>query len=141
LHRLDRAGVLNALYARRTFALSGRLHDALEQEVDAIHQGEPAQIREHYGTLASCQIALSDSDAWNFGAMELFVQALVVGSLVLSCGGVAAAPGEIQAVLRYEWMFVGGLDGHPYLIHRTSRLFDVGRRRKASWCGVEAEQA
>ncbi len=57
-----------------------------------------------------------------------FVLALVVGSMVLSCRGVSATPGEIQAVLRYVWMFIGGLDGLPYLIQQTSRLCDVGRR-------------
>ena len=57
------------------------------------------------GPCAHCQIALSDSEAWNFGTMELFVLALVAGSLVVSCGSVAATPGEIQAVLRYVSMF------------------------------------
>ena len=109
--------------------------------MDPVDQIERAQIRNHYGTVAQCEVALSDSEAWNFGAMELFVLALVVGSLVLSCGVVAATPGEIQAVLRYVWMFVNGLDGLPYLIHQTSRLFDVGRRCSASSSGVEAQKA
>jgi ABC-type multidrug transport system fused ATPase/permease subunit len=135
------ACVLNTVYARRTFALSGRLHDALEREVDVIHRGEPAEIREHYETVAHCQIGLSDSEAKNFGTMELFVLALVVGSLVLSCGGVAATPGEIQAVLRYVWMFVNGLDGLPYLIQQMSRLCDVGRRCTDSSIGLGAEKA
>ncbi len=135
------ACVLNTFYARRTFALSGKMHDSLEREVDVIEQGEPAEIREHYRTVAHYEIALSDSEAWNFGAMELFVLGLVVGSLVLSCGVVAATPGEIQAVLRYVWMFVNGLDGLPYLIHQTSRLFDVGRRCTASSSGLETEKA
>ena len=117
------------------------MNDSLEREVDVIQQGEPAEIREHYRTVAHYEIALSDSEAWNFGAMELFVLGLVVGSLVLSCGVVAATPGEIQAVLRYVWMFVNGLDGLPYLIHQTSRLFDVGRRCMASSSGLEAEKA
>ena len=135
------ASVLNVRFARRTFAQSGRLHDALEREVDVINRGRPDEIREHYGAVARSQIELSDSEAWNFGTMELFVLALVVGSMVLSCRGVTATPGEIQAVLRYVWMFINGLDGLPYLIQQTSRLCDVGRRCTGSETKPEGEQA
>jgi hypothetical protein len=126
------ASILNAFYARRTFGQSARLHDALEREVEVIERGQPAEIRAHYESVVRCQIELSDSEARNFGVMELFVLGLVVGSLAIACGGVAATPGEIQAVLRYVWMFVNGLDRLPYLIQQTSRLFDVGRRCASS---------
>jgi hypothetical protein len=122
------AGVLNSTYARRTLVLSGRLHDALEREVEVINRGEPGEIRHHYGTVARWRVRLSDSEAWNFGMMELFVMALVAASLVRSCGTVAATPGEILAVLRYVLMFVGGLDGLPVLIQQIIRLRDIGRR-------------
>ena len=135
------ACVLNVRYARRHIRAERRLHDVLEREVDVIHRGEPAEIREHYGTVAHCQVALSDSEARNFGTMELFVLALVVGSLALSCGRVASTPGEIQAILRYVWMFVNGLDGLPYLIQQMSRLCDVGRRCTATSTGLEVEKA
>jgi ABC-type multidrug transport system fused ATPase/permease subunit len=135
------ASILNACYARRTLGLSGRLHDALEREVDVIHRGESSEIREHYGRVVQCEIGLSDSEALNFGAMELFVLALMAGTLVISCGGVAATPGEIQAVLRYVLMFAGGLDGLPYLIQQMSRLCDVGRRCSAVSNGLGTEKA
>ena len=70
---------------------------------------------------------ISDSEALNFGAMELFVMALIAASLARSCG-TTATPGEIMAVLRYVWMFVDGLYGLPFLIQQTSRLRDIG------WC-------
>ena len=134
------ACLLNARYARRTFAQSGRLHDALEREVDVIHRGEPAEIRKHYGTVLHCEVELSDSEAWNYGTMELFVLALMAGTLVVSCGSVAATAGEIQAVLRYVSMFSNGLDGLPYLIQQMSRLCDVGRRCSDSSIGINAEK-
>jgi hypothetical protein len=121
------AGFLNIAYARRTLALSGQLHDALEREVDVIHQGQPGEIQGHYAAVARCEVRISDSEALNFGAMELFVTAVIAASLARSCG-TTATPGEIMAVLRYVWMFVGGLDGLPFLIQQTSRLRDVGRR-------------
>jgi hypothetical protein len=122
------ATVLNLLYARRSLILSAALHDTLEREVEVIHRGDPDEIRIHYLEVARCKISLSDSEARNFGAMELFVMALVAAALVRSCNAVSATPGEILAVLRYVYMFVVGLDGLPILIQKFCRLSDVGRR-------------
>ncbi len=122
------AGFLNIAYSRRTLAYSGELHDALEHEVDVIRGGHPDEIRGHYAAVTQCQVRLSDSEAFNFGAMELFVLALIAVSLVRSCGSGPATPGEILAMLRYVHMFIGGLDGLPILIQKTSRLRDISRR-------------
>jgi ABC transporter transmembrane region len=121
------AGFLNIAYARRTLTLSGQLHDVLEREVDVIHRGQPREIHGHYADIARQQVHLSDSEALNFGMMDLFVTAVIAASLARCCG-TTATPGEIMAVLRYVWMFVDGLYGLPYLIQQTSRLRDIGRR-------------
>ena len=122
------AGVLNVAYSRWTLAMSRTLHDTLEREVDVIHRGDPGDIRGHYAAVARCQVRLSDGEAWNFGAMEVFVMALIAASLIRSCGTSTTTPGEILAALRYVLMFIGGLDSLPLLIQQTSRLRDVGRR-------------
>src|SRR5207249_2346085 len=41
--------VLNIVYSRKTFALSGRLHNELEHEVEVIDRGNPVDVRAHYG--------------------------------------------------------------------------------------------
>jgi ABC transporter transmembrane region len=122
------ACIVNASYARRTLVLSTQLHDALEREVDLIHQRDLAGIRAHFGRLADSRIGLSDSEARNFAAMDLFALGLIASSLVRSCLSSPAMPGEILAVLRYVLMFIAGVDGLPFLIQQICRLRDIGRR-------------
>jgi hypothetical protein len=122
------ATLLNTSYAKRTLRLSTHLHDLLEREVEVIHRSDAAEIREHYLAVARWRVRLSDSEAFNFGTMEIFVTALMTASLVRACGAASATPGEIMAVLRYVLMFVVGVDGLPLLIQQISRLRDVSRR-------------
>jgi ABC transporter transmembrane region len=78
--------LMNAAYARKTLALSGQLHDALEREVEVIGRGDAHEVHGHYERVAGCRIRLSDSEARSFGTTGIFVLALMVASLFLSCG-------------------------------------------------------
>jgi hypothetical protein len=121
------ACVLNSFYSRRTFGLSGRLHDELEREVDVIDQGGPDTVRGHYQRVGRWRIKLSDSQAINFGLMELFVLGLIAAALVRSCSPSELA-GDVFAVFRYVMMFIIGLDNVPLLVQKVSLLRDIGRR-------------
>lgn len=121
------AYMLNKLYGRKTFLCNRRLHDELEREVAVIHQGKPAEIRDHYQRVAGWRVKLSDWEALNFGLMELFILGLMVAALARSCH-LGAAPGDIFAIFRYVLMFIMGLDSVPILVQQMGRLRDVGRR-------------
>src|SRR5262249_51622024 len=79
------AAVRNVAFARKTLRLTGRLNDQLENEVEAIADGRPAEVRGHYAALGRWRVRLSDCEAYNFGAMELFVLALLGAALARSC--------------------------------------------------------
>jgi ABC-type multidrug transport system fused ATPase/permease subunit len=121
------AVVLNRRYGRKTFALSGGLHDQFEREVEVIERGDPEAVRRHYESVAGWRVRLSDAEAVNFGLMELFVLAVIVGVLLVYCP-TAPTPGDIFAVFRYLLMFLMGLDAVPKLVHQLSRLRDIGGR-------------
>lgn len=122
------AVVLNRIYSRRTFELSRQLHDELENEVDVIdHNHEPA-IRRHYDAVAAWRVKLSDSEALNFGTMELFVLGVMVLALLRTCSLTAATPGDIFAVFRYVLMLLMGFDGVPKIVQQFSRLRDLSQR-------------
>jgi hypothetical protein len=120
--------LLNASYSRKTLALSGALHDTLEREIDIIGQAPAIDVRFHFGLVSGWRIKLSDSEAMNIGAVELLALALVVVTLVRSCGAASTTAGEILALLRYVTMFVSGVDGISLLVQQASRLRDIGRR-------------
>jgi ABC-type multidrug transport system fused ATPase/permease subunit len=118
----------NSVYARKTQALNAGLHDELEREVDVIDQGRPTDVRSHYSRVARWRVNLADWEALNFGALEVFVLALMATALFRSCLMVEAGPGDIFAVFRYVLMFVMGLDSVPVLVRQFTRLRDIGQR-------------
>jgi ABC-type multidrug transport system fused ATPase/permease subunit len=124
---------INVYYSRKTLALSGRLHDEFEREVEVIEQGGTEPVREHYHAVAGWRIRLSDAEAVNFSLMEFFILGVLVLSLVHFCTGETPPPaGDIFAVFRYLLMFIMGLDTVPRLVQQLSRLKDIGRRMTGS---------
>jgi hypothetical protein len=123
------AFVLNFVYGRKMFALSGRLHDRLEHEVRIVERASGDEVREHYDGVARVRVKMSDWEALNVGLMELFVLALMVAALVRYCMYVPdVKAGDIAAVFRYVLMFVMALDRLPMLVQQYSRLRDIGGR-------------
>src|SRR5262249_11763237 len=87
--------LLNPVYGRRTLALNARLHDEFENEVSVITGGRRRDVHTHYSLVARWRIKLSDWEAFNFGLTELFVLLLLGATLVRTCLGSDASPGEI----------------------------------------------
>src|SRR5262245_42779996 len=85
--------------------------------------------------LAGWRIKLSDSEAWNFGLMELFVLGLLATALWHYCSAGVVEPGSVFAVFRYVLMFVMGLDSVRMLVQQVSRLRDIGGRMREAPAG------
>lgn len=124
------AVLLNAAYGRKTLALSRRLHDQFELEVDVIRRGEAGEVRRHYDEVARSRVKLSDAEAVNFSLMEVFILGLMVAALVQFCSPGGVTPGDVFAVFRYVMMFIMGLDSVPRLVQQISRLRDIGFRMR-----------
>lgn len=120
----------SALYGRRTAALNVHKHDELEKQVDIIASEDPVLIREHYNTLRRWQMKLANQEAWNFGANELIVLAVLAGSLLASTvlAGAPLKAGVLVALYNYVLRFTTGLDTIPYTIQRLAALRDILRR-------------
>lgn len=118
---------LNRRYSRKTFKLSTGLHDELEREVDVIGAGDSAGVAAHYQQVARWRIRLSDAEAINFAAMEIFILGVLVAALAIVCQGTFAA-GDIFAIFRYLLMFLMGLDTVPRVVQQLSRLRDIHQR-------------
>ncbi|MBM81575.1 MAG: hypothetical protein CMJ78_13430 [Planctomycetaceae bacterium] len=122
------AALINRVYARQVFRLSGGLHDTLENEVDVIEPGSRSQVREHFATAAGWRIKLSDTEAINFCLMELFVLSVMVAALLRICDPATVTAGAIFAVFRYALMLIMGLDAVPRLVQQISQLRELKRR-------------
>jgi hypothetical protein len=119
---------VNYFFTRKVLRLNVRLHDELEREVSVIMEGDPREVSRHYHGVSSWRIKLADSEAFNYGVIELFVIGLLAVGLLRSCALPGVAAGDILAVFRYVILFVTALDALPVLIQHVSRLCDIGRR-------------
>ena len=80
------AWLINRWYGRQTLRLNGGLHDLLERAVDVIRHGEPRRGPRPLPTGSpDWRVRLSDSEALNFGVMELFILGLTMAAVVRSC--------------------------------------------------------
>ncbi len=122
------AVLINRRYAARTLALSNRLHDEFECEVDVIKPADRSQVRGHYDRVRHWRVKLSDSEALNFCLMELFVLGVLVASLLRVCTLPNLNAGDIYAVFRYVLMLLMGVDSVPMLVQQVSRLKDIQSR-------------
>ena len=122
--------ILGVMYGRRAAALNRGMYDELEVQVDIIAGADPEAVVKHYQELRSWQVRLSDQEAWNFGATEFLVLAVITGALVVSAeaGHTGLEAGGIIVIYNYILKFAAGLETVPYTIQRVSALKDLLRR-------------
>ena len=73
--------LLGRACGRRASALTGRLNDELEREVEIIQGSRPREVRDHYDRVARWRVGLSDWQAAHFGLTQLGILALLVAVL------------------------------------------------------------
>ena len=86
-------GIGNYFFSRKVLRLNAHLHDELEREVGVIMAGDPQALRDHYHGVSGWRIQLADSEAVNYGVIEVFVIAPLTLALLRSC----ACPGSPPA--------------------------------------------
>ena len=120
--------LLNMRYAKLTLHLNRGLNDRIEKEVASLVKANAARVRRHFLALTRWRVRLSDADANNFLATEIFILALILFALWRFTGAPAADAGGIFASMSYIGMFLAALDNIPRLIEQASKIRDVVRR-------------
>ena len=129
---------LNRGYSKRTLTLNRGLNDQLEREVTMLTRRKPTRVLGHYRLLARWRIRLSDTEAMNWGVMELFSIALSAAVIIRVASLQHLEPGTIYAMLAYLWNFIASLDHVPTLVQQLSRLKDIAQRMNESDSAVRA---
>lgn len=122
--------LLSYVYGKKMSRLTKEKNDELEKQVDIINEGNPENMKAHYKSLRRWQVKISDQEAWNFGAMELLVLAVITGSLLLTTHvkGEVLLAGDLIGIYNYVLKFISGLDTIPYIVQRFSTLNDISSR-------------
>jgi ABC-type multidrug transport system fused ATPase/permease subunit len=122
--------VVSYYYGKKMKRLNRMKNDELEKQVDTISSGNKRQIFEHYNNLRKWQVRISDTEAWNFGFMEIMVLFAIGVSLLVSVNmhNTTLEAGTIFGIYSYILKFSSGLDTIPYTVDRLSSLSDITRR-------------
>jgi len=117
-------------YGRITAQLNRERNDELEKQVNTIASNDAPRIAAHYHELRRLQVRLSDTEAWNFGWVELLVLFMLTASLLASASttGKALQAGSIIGIYNYILKFAAGLETIPYTVQRLGSLRDITRR-------------
>jgi hypothetical protein len=122
------AYLLSLWAGRHSLILNGRLNDEVEREVEIIARARPTEVRGHFDLIRRWRIALSDRDAFSYGALETLIFVAMAAALVRTCARPGVDAGTIFAVLGYVLMYVSGIANVPLLVQQFSRLRDISRR-------------
>jgi hypothetical protein len=122
------AYLLSLWTGRQSLILNGRLNDEVEREVEIIARARPPEVRGHFDLIRRWRIALSDRDAFSYGALETLIFVAVAAALVRTCARPGVDAGTIFAVLGYVLMYVSGVANVPLLVQQFNRLRDISRR-------------
>ncbi|MEO0397824.1 MAG: ABC transporter six-transmembrane domain-containing protein [Pseudomonadota bacterium] len=120
--------ILYFLYGRKSLALSIRLNNRHEREVDAIEDGRRQRVRRHYKAWARWRIWLSDAQARTWAAADLLMFGAVMFVILKITSEPGVQAGDVFAAISYVLTIIMALDEAPFLVEQASRLVDIGRR-------------
>ena len=123
--------IINRNYMRRSLMLNEGLNNQLEQEVQAIEAAQEGAVTRHFAEVRAWRVKLSDSDAFNWTAIE----GLSILGFLLVLLRVTYMPnadvGTIFAIFVYVWRLMEKLDMMPQIVQQLMRLKDIRRRIEA----------
>ena len=118
---------LYALTGRLTTRYNEGFNDQYEQQVDAVHSGDPRRLREHLRAMMRWNIRLSDLEAANFGINWVFMTGLLVFA-VAAAAEQTVEYGAVFAIVMYVFQFVESMLGIPLYYQQWLRLREISSR-------------
>ena len=119
--------ILYALTGRLTTRYNQGLNDEHEQQVDAVHSGDPRRLGKHLRAMMRWNIRLSDLEAANFGINWVFMIALLVFA-VSAAVQETAEYGAVFAVVMYVFQFMESMMMLPFFYQEWLRLREISGR-------------
>ena len=118
---------LYALTGRLTMRYNQGLNDEHEQQVDAVHSGDPRRLGRHLRAMMRWNIRLSDLEAANYGVNWVFMIALLVFA-VSAAVEETSEYGAVFAVVMYVFQFMESMMLLPLFYQQWLRLREISGR-------------
>lgn len=121
-------GAVQYWYTKRSYALSGKLHDAMERRLVALEREGKRGLRGALERLRHLRVAVSDSEAACFAAIEGVSLGIVLLAVGLLAGSAGATPGSVFAGLAYVTMALGAFETAPLVLQQMAKIREIGAR-------------
>lgn len=121
-------GAVHWWYTKRSYALSGRLHDAMERRLTVLGREDLRGLRGALDRLRRLRVVISDTEAACFGVIELVSLIVVLVAVALLAGAESATPGGVFAGLAYVTMALTAFETAPLVLQQIAKMREIGTR-------------
>ncbi len=121
-------GAVHVWYTKRSYALTGRRHDAMERRLMVFGRDDLRGLRGVLERLRRLRVAISDAEAACFAFIELVSLAVVLWAVARLAGDEAATPGSVFAGLAYVVMALSAFETAPLVVQQAAKLREIGTR-------------
>ncbi len=120
--------LIYAVIHRRFFQLNGGLNHQMEQQVGILSTKAPKRVFVHLARLRKTETAISDTEAWVYGAMFAVLLGFVIFNLWFAAGNIKISVGQIFSIVSYSWEFVEVAIVLSATLQGWSRLSEITKR-------------
>ncbi|TQV74492.1 hypothetical protein FKG94_15860 [Exilibacterium tricleocarpae] len=115
-------------FQRRFFRLNAALNGQVERQVDILSRPGATGLRQHLRALKSCEVRLSDAEAFVYGLIFLLAIGFIVYNLWFSAQLPTITTGKIFAIISYSWEYIEAAIVLPIALQQWARLHEITER-------------
>lgn len=120
--------VINFFYAKKITTITEEINNEYEKQIDVIENENPTKQITYFDSLRKLNIKKSSLEAYNFGALEIFVFLMILISIYIVCKTENLNYGSIVASYGIILRLAYGFDFIPYITAKLATLKDISIR-------------
>ncbi len=119
---------INYFFSKRLTSITQDVNNEYEKQIDFINTKSQEELVSYFSLVRKLNIKRSNMQAYNFGAIELFVLTMIASSIYIVCNQENISYGEIVAIYGYILQFGYSFDFIPHLTERYASIKDIQTR-------------
>ena len=120
--------VINYFFGKKMVQITEKVNDEFEKQLEVIEKEDVPTITEYFQKVRRLNIKKSNTEAYNFGVLELFSFSMITVSIYVMCQTPNVSYGDIVATYGYILRFAYSFDFIPHLTERVATMHDIQER-------------
>ena len=120
--------VINYFFGKKMVQITEKVNDEFEKQLEVIEKEDVPTITEYFQKVRGLNIKKSNTEAYNFGVLELFSFSMITVSIYVMCQTPNVSYGDIVATYGYILRFAYSFDFIPHLTERVATMHDIQER-------------